>query len=54
MITGLSNFLFFNDPNTDSKLEKRMNLLFLDSDMRSRAMLIAWFGLLGFMAYQPL
>ena len=41
MINGLSNFLFFNDSKTDSKSEKIMNLLFLDSEMRSRAMLIA-------------
>ena len=41
IINGLSNFLgFFNNSNTDSKLEKIMNLLFLDSEMRSRAMLI--------------
>ena len=41
MINGLSNFLFFNDPNTDSKSEEIMNLLFLDSEMRPRAILIA-------------
>ena len=34
-------FYFFNDSNTSSKSEKIMNLLFLDSEMRSRAMLIA-------------
>ena len=41
MINGLSNFLSFNDFNTDSESEKIMNSLFLDSEMRSRAMLIA-------------
>ena len=41
MINGLSNFLFFNYSNTDSNSEKIMNLLFLNSEMRSRAMLIA-------------
>ena len=40
MINGLSNFLIFKDSNTDSESEKIMNLLFLDSEMRSRAMLI--------------
>ena len=40
-INGLSNFLFFNDSKTDSEAEKIMNLLFPDSEMRSRAMLIA-------------
>ena len=40
MINGLSNFLFFNDSNTESESEKIMNLLILDSEMRSRAMLI--------------
>ena len=40
IINGLSNFLFFNDSKTESESEKIMNLLFLDSVMRSRAMLI--------------
>ena len=40
MINGLSNFLFFNHSQTDSKSEKIMNLLFLDSEMRSITMLI--------------
>ena len=31
---------FFNDSNTDSGWEKIRNLLFLDFEMRSRAMLI--------------
>ena len=39
IINGWSNFLFFSDSNTDSESEK-MNLLFLDSEMRSRAILI--------------
>ena len=34
-------FCFFSDSNTDSESEKMMNLLFLDSEMRSRAILIA-------------
>ena len=41
MFIGLSNFLFFNDSNTDSESEKIINLLFLDCELRSRAMLIA-------------
>ena len=41
IINGLSNFLFFSDSNPDSESEKMMNLLFLDSEMRSRAILIA-------------
>ena len=41
IINGWSNFLFFSDSNTDSESEKMMNLLFLDSEMRSRAILIA-------------
>ena len=41
IINWWSNFLFFSDSNTDSEAEKTMNLLFLDSDMKSRAILIA-------------
>ena len=41
IINGWSNFLFFSDSNTDGEPEKIMNLLFLDSEMRSRTMLIA-------------
>ena len=41
IINGWSNFLFFSDSNTDSESENMMNLLFLDSVMRSRAILIA-------------
>ena len=41
IINGWSNFLFFNDSNTDSESEKMVELLFLDSEMRSRAILIA-------------
>ena len=33
--------MFFTDSNTDSESEKMMNLFFLDSEMRSRAILIA-------------
>ena len=40
MINGLSNFLFFNDSKNESESEKIMNLLFLDSEMRLRAILI--------------
>ena len=40
IINGWSNFLLFSDSNTDSESEKMMNLLFLDSEMRSRAILI--------------
>ena len=40
MINGLSNFLFFNDSNIDSESEKIIDLLSLDSGMKSRAMLI--------------
>ena len=32
---------FFSDSNTDSESEKMMNLLFLESEMKSRAILIA-------------
>ena len=38
---GYQIFCFLSDSNTDSESEKMMNLLFLDSEMRSRAMLIA-------------
>ena len=41
VINGWSNFLFFCDSNIDSESENMMNLLFLDSEMRSRAILIA-------------
>ena len=41
MVNGLSDFLILNDSNTDSESEKIINLLFLDSEIRSRAMLIA-------------
>ena len=34
-------FCFFSDSNTDNESEKMMNLLFLVSEMRSRAILIA-------------
>ena len=39
IINGWSNFLFFSDSNTES--EKMIYSLFLDSEMRSRAVLIA-------------
>ena len=38
---GWSNFLFFSDSYTDSESEKMTNLLFFDSERRSRAILIA-------------
>ena len=41
IINGWSKFLFLSDSNTDSESEKMMNLLFLDSEMRSKAILIA-------------
>ena len=41
IINGFSNFLFFTDSNTDSESENVMNLLFLDTEIRSRAILIA-------------
>ena len=34
-------FCFFSDSHKDSESEKTMNLLFFDSAMRSRAILIA-------------
>ena len=47
VINGWSNFLFLSDSNTDSESEKMVNLLFLDSEMRSRAILIAQAALKG-------
>ena len=41
LLMGDQIFCFFSDSNTDSESEKIMNLLFLDSEMKSRAMLIA-------------
>ena len=40
LLTG-DQILFFSNSNTDSESEKMMNLLFLDSEMRSRAILVA-------------
>ena len=40
LINGWSNFLFYSDSNTDNESEKMVNLLFLDSEIRSRAILI--------------
>ena len=39
IINGLSNFLFFNDSKYDSESEKIMNLLFLDSEIRSQVLI---------------
>ena len=42
IINGWSNFLFFSDSNTDSKSEKMMNLLFLDSESYWLYKLLHW------------